>query len=104
MPNIARCGGCSSASGGRRHDSLAFALSAAAAVQRALLRRSPLVSNALSLYAVQFAGNLVSFVTMPFLARVLRPDTFGLLVLAKSFALWQSVLLASLLHFCRRSY
>ena len=72
---------------------MAFALSAAAAVQRALLRRSPLVSNALSLYAVQFAGNLVSFVTMPFLARVLRPDTFGLLVLAQSFALWLSVLL-----------
>jgi len=62
-------------------------------VHRAHLRRSPLVTNAVALYAVQLAGNLVSFITMPFLARVLRPDTFGLLVLAQSFALWLSVLL-----------
>jgi polysaccharide transporter, PST family len=57
------------------------------------LRRNPLFQNAIALYAVQLAGYVVPLVTVPFLARVLRPDGFGLLALAQSFALWLSILL-----------
>lgn len=58
-----------------------------------MLRRGPLIENALALYAVQLASYALPLVTVPFLARVLRPDGFGLLALSQSFALWLSLLL-----------
>jgi len=54
---------------------------------------APLVENAVALYAVDLVGHAVSFATVLFLARVLRPDGFGLLALAQSSALWLSILL-----------
>jgi PST family polysaccharide transporter len=51
----------------------------------------PVARNALALYAVQFAGYLIPLVTLPYLARVLRPQGFGLLLFAQSFALWTSL-------------
>ena len=54
---------------------------------------NPLVENAAALYAVQLAGYVLPLITVPFLARVLRPDGFGLLALAQSLALWLSILL-----------
>ena len=53
---------------------------------------NPLVENAAALYAVQLAGYALPLITIPFLARVLHPDGFGLLVLAQSLALWLSIL------------
>lgn len=47
--------------------------------------------NALGLYAVQFAGYVIPLATLPYLARVLRPPGFGLLLFAQSFALWASI-------------
>ena len=47
--------------------------------------------NALALYGIQFAGYVLPLVTLPYLARVLRPDGFGLLLFAQSFALWASL-------------
>jgi len=52
----------------------------------------PLFKNALSLYGAQFAGYIVPLVTIPYLARVLLPAAFGMLVFAQSFALWMALL------------
>src|SRR5579864_6558857 len=51
----------------------------------------PVTQNALGLYAVQFAGYVIPLFTIPYLARVLRPQGFGLVVFAQSFALWASL-------------
>lgn len=53
----------------------------------------PVVHNALGLYGIQFAGYLLPLVTIPYLARVLRPQGLGLVVFAQSFALWGSLIL-----------
>jgi len=45
----------------------------------------------LVLYGIQFAGYVIPLVTLPYLARVLRPAGFGLLLFAQSFALWASL-------------
>lgn len=47
--------------------------------------------NALGLYAIQFAGYVIPLATLPYLAQVLRPQGFGLLLFAQSFALWASI-------------
>jgi PST family polysaccharide transporter len=51
----------------------------------------PVAQNALGLYGVQIAGYVVPLITLPYLARVLRPEGFGLLLFAQSFALWASL-------------
>lgn len=60
-------------------------------LQRA--RRSVIVQNAAALYAIQGAGYLLPLVTLPYLARVLRPDGWGLVVFAQAFAIWLSLLI-----------
>lgn len=52
------------------------------------LRRSPIARDAVALYAAQVTGLLVPIVTVPYLARVLHPDGFGLVVFAQSLAAW----------------
>lgn len=62
----------------------------------ALLRRvvgSGVARNALSLYAVQGATLILPLITLPYLARVLRPDGWGLVVFSQAFAIWLSLLL-----------
>lgn len=59
---------------------------------RRLLAR-PVVQNSLALYGVQLAGFLLPLITLPYLARVLGPANFGLLVFAQAFAVWLGVLL-----------
>src|SRR5512134_3862244 len=53
----------------------------------------PIVRNALSLYGVQAAEMLLPLIAVPYLARVLRPEGWGLVVFAQSFAGWLSLLL-----------
>lgn len=55
--------------------------------------KHPVVHNALSLYGLQFAGWVLPLVTFPYLARVLRPQGFGVLVLYQSLAMWLSIVL-----------
>jgi polysaccharide transporter, PST family len=53
----------------------------------------PVARNLVSLYSLQFAGYAIPMLTLPYLARVLRPQGFGLLLFAQSFALWSSMLI-----------
>jgi polysaccharide transporter, PST family len=53
----------------------------------------PVAQNALALYGVQIAGYIIPLVTLPYLARVLRPEPFGLLLFGQSFALWASLVI-----------
>jgi PST family polysaccharide transporter len=50
--------------------------------------RSTVAKNAVALYAVQAAGFVLPMVTLPYLARVLRPEGWGLVVFSQSFAAW----------------
>src|SRR5690606_23206436 len=50
------------------------------------LRFGPLARNAAGLYAAQFTSVALSLVAIPFLARVLRPEGWGIVVFAQSFA------------------
>ncbi|MGH9486165.1 MAG: oligosaccharide flippase family protein [Terriglobales bacterium] len=52
----------------------------------AQLRGHPVVRNAGALYAVQAARYLIPLALVPFLARVLRPESFGRLAAAQSLA------------------
>lgn len=47
-----------------------------------------LAENATTLYVAHFVGLVVPLVTIPYLARVLRPESFGLVVFAQSFGMW----------------
>lgn len=61
-----------------------------------LLRRvsaHPVAHNASALYLVQLASFVLPLLTVPYLARVLRPDGWGLVVFAQSFSIWLSLLL-----------
>ncbi|MHB1002043.1 MAG: oligosaccharide flippase family protein [Armatimonadota bacterium] len=49
--------------------------------------------NVLSLYGVQFARFILPLATVPYLARVLGPSVWGLVVFAQSFALWMILLI-----------
>src|SRR5258708_15354090 len=53
----------------------------------------PVTHNALALYGVQIAGYVIPLVTLPYLARVLRPEAFGLLLFGQSFAVWASLVI-----------
>lgn len=53
----------------------------------------PVVQNSLALYGVQLAGFLLPLITLPYTARILGPNSFGLLVFAQAFAVWLGVLL-----------
>ena len=55
--------------------------------------RSRLVHNVVSLYAVQGASFVLPLLTLPYLARVLRPEGWGLVVFSQSFAGWVLLLL-----------
>lgn len=56
-------------------------------------RASVIVHNALALYGVHAAGLILPLVTVPFLARVLRPEGWGLVVFAQAFAGWLGLVL-----------
>jgi len=55
------------------------------------LLRHPVARNTVALYAIQFAGYVMPLVTLPYLARVLHAQAFGLLLFSQSFALWASI-------------
>jgi PST family polysaccharide transporter len=50
--------------------------------------RHPVLRNALALYSVQFAEYLLPMITVPYLARVLQPTGWGMVVYAQNFAGW----------------
>lgn len=50
--------------------------------------RHPITRNAGSLYAVQLTSFLLPLLAVPYLARILGPEIWGLVVFAQSFALW----------------
>jgi PST family polysaccharide transporter len=49
--------------------------------------------NATALYGVHVAGLLLPLVTVPYLARVLRPEGWGMVLFAQSFAAWLTLVL-----------
>lgn len=53
----------------------------------------PVTKNTLALYGIQFTGYVIPLLTLPYLARVLHGQVFGLLLFAQSFALWASITL-----------
>jgi PST family polysaccharide transporter len=53
----------------------------------------PIARNVVSLYALQWAGYVIPLLTLPYLARVLRPQGFGLLLFSQSYAIWASLLI-----------
>jgi PST family polysaccharide transporter len=55
------------------------------------VRRSTLAQNAIALYGVYVAGMVLPLITIPYLARVLRPEGWGLVVFAQSFAAWMAL-------------
>ncbi|MDE3180563.1 MAG: oligosaccharide flippase family protein, partial [Acidobacteriota bacterium] len=57
---------------------------------RSLLRQR-LVSNALSLYGVQFAKYILPLITIPYLTRVLGPSGWGLVALAQAYGAYLSL-------------
>lgn len=59
----------------------------------ARLRASTLAQNAAALYGVYIAGMVLPLVTIPYLARVLRPEGWGLVVFSQSFAAWMALVL-----------
>jgi PST family polysaccharide transporter len=50
--------------------------------------RHPVVQNALALYSVQFAEYVIPLITVPYLARILQPAAWGLVVYAQNFSSW----------------
>lgn len=50
--------------------------------------RDPVARNALALYAVQAAQYLFPLMVVPYLARVLKPAGYGMVLLAQSLAVW----------------
>lgn len=51
------------------------------------------VTNAVSLYAVQVSGYILPLVTVPYLTRVLGPEGFGKISFAQSLSLWASIII-----------
>jgi len=52
------------------------------------LRNSHLLGNVVSLYGIQFAGYAAPLVTIPYLARILGPQHWGLVAFAQAFGLY----------------
>lgn len=50
--------------------------------------RHPVVQNALALYSVQFAEYILPMITVPYVARVLEPAAYGMVVYAQNFSSW----------------
>ena len=48
--------------------------------------RHPVMQNALALYTVQFAEYVLPMITIPYLARILQPAGWGLVVYAQNFS------------------
>ncbi|MEX2446058.1 MAG: oligosaccharide flippase family protein, partial [Dehalococcoidia bacterium] len=59
----------------------------------ARLRRSSLAQNAFALYGAHLAGLVLPLVAIPYLARVLRPEAWGVVVFSQSFAAVMALLL-----------
>lgn len=57
------------------------------------LRGNAVAKNVTALTAVQLAGFVLPLLTVPYLARVLRPDGWGLVVFAQSYAAWLTLVL-----------
>jgi polysaccharide transporter, PST family len=55
--------------------------------------RSAIFHNALALYAIQGASFLLPLVTLPYLARVLGPEGWGVVMFAQAFSIWLALLL-----------
>lgn len=55
--------------------------------------RHPVVQNALALYSVQFAEYVLPMLTMPYLARILQPAGWGMVVYAQNFSNWIGLVL-----------
>lgn len=55
------------------------------------LGRHPVAQNTLVLYAVQVTGYLIPLITLPYLARVLSPDQFGVIAFAQN-VIWYFVI------------
>lgn len=63
---------------------------------RSVLRRvagSVVAQNTFALYAIQIAGFALPLITIPYLARTLRPEGWGLVVFVQSFAAWLTLVL-----------
>ena len=56
------------------------------------LKKSRLAGNAAALYGAHLAGLVVPLVTVPYLARVLRPESWGLVIFAQAFAAWLALM------------
>lgn len=54
--------------------------------------RGRTAQNLLALYGVQFANYLLPLITLPYLTRVLGPESWGSLVVVQSFAQYLSLL------------
>ena len=52
-----------------------------------------MAANATALYAAHIAGLVVPLLTIPYLARVLRPTGWGLVVFAQSFGAWLALVM-----------
>jgi PST family polysaccharide transporter len=55
--------------------------------------RHPVFQNALALYIVQFAEYVLPMITIPYLARVLHPSGWGMVVYAQNFSGWMILVL-----------
>jgi polysaccharide transporter, PST family len=53
----------------------------------------PVTQNSLALYCVEVANYVVPLATIPYLARVLRPHGWGLIVFAQSLTIWLALLI-----------
>jgi PST family polysaccharide transporter len=58
----------------------------------AALGRGQLAQNTIALYGVAIANALLPLVTVPYLARVLGPDAWGLVLFAQTVAIWPAML------------
>lgn len=55
--------------------------------------RHPVAQNAMALYSVQFAEYVLPLLTIPYLARVLQPSGWGMVVYAQNFSGWMILVL-----------
>ena len=58
----------------------------------AALSRGKLAQNAIALYGVTIANSLLPLLTVPYLARVLGPDAWGMVLFAQTVAVWPAML------------